>query len=263
MTFLCVEMLLLQNLHFLIAGVQKAGTTALWHYLSQHQQIRFGSRKELHFFDNERLNWDSPDYELLHREFAEDSRDKGLVFGDATPICTYWTPCHKRIHTYNPNIKLIISLRDPIERAFSHWRMETRRNAEDLPFSEAIRNGRNRVTEQAQRDGLHRVYSYVERGFYALQIMKLLDLFPREQLLFLRSNAIAEDRALTLARIATFLDISGFPDMPANRLHVAPMDGAELSRADIAYLRSLYREDVIKLSKILGASFDNWLTMRN
>lgn len=257
-----MENLLLRSLEFLIAGVQKAGTTALWRYLSQHPQIRFGSRKELHFFDNERLNWDYPDYEILHREFVEDSWDEGLVCGDATPICTYWTPCLERIHNYNPSIKLIVSLRDPIERAFSHWRMETRRNAETMSFCEAIRNGRTRVTEQAQRDGLHRVYSYVERGFYARQFNDLLGFFPREQVLLLRSDDIAEDHLVALARVSAFLEISTFPNLPGSRMNVHPADGPELVDADVDYLRSVYRDDVLEFSRMSGVLVGDWLTMR-
>ncbi|MGP3699493.1 hypothetical protein [Rhodobacter sp. NSM] len=70
---------------------------------------------------------------------------------------------------------LILPLRDPVERAHSHWRMEVARGNESLSFSEAIREGRARVA----RNG--RVFTYVERGFYGAQLERLETCFPREQ----------------------------------------------------------------------------------
>lgn len=153
---------------FLIAGVQKGSTTALHHMLRQHSSVFLSERKELHFFDNESHDWRSPTYDAYDAHFA--NAPDGAVCGEATPIYTYWGPALSRIHAYNPSMKFIVSLRDPAERAYSHWRMETLRGAETVSFSEAIRGGRQRVIDQAEIAGHHRVYSYVERGFYAPQI---------------------------------------------------------------------------------------------
>ena len=59
-----------KKLDFLIAGVQKGGTTVLWHFLKQHPDLLFGSLKELHFFDDESMDWKNPDYSTLHKHFA-------------------------------------------------------------------------------------------------------------------------------------------------------------------------------------------------
>lgn len=100
-------------------------------------------RKELHYFDDERIDWRSPDVTALHRSFDWSVRD--VVRGEATPIYTYWPRAIERIARYNPRAKLIVCLRHPVLRAYSHWRMETTRGAETLPFSRAIREGRARV----------------------------------------------------------------------------------------------------------------------
>jgi hypothetical protein len=91
----------------------------------------------------------------------------------------------ERIAAYNPRMRLILIFRDPIERAWSHWKMEYARGAETESFAWSIRDGRSRVDAGSVRAGLHRVYSYVERGFYGAQVERLLALFPREQVLFL------------------------------------------------------------------------------
>lgn len=161
---------------FFIAGVQKAGTTALAHYLSQHPGIDFCRVKESHHFDNERLDWSQPDRTGLHRHFDWSLSQR--LRGDATPIYTYWPNALDRIRAYNPRAKLIIILRHPSFRAYSHWRMEMARHRETLPFEIAIsKSGRQRVAEAP--GGVHRTHSYVERGFYAEQVVGVLSRFPR------------------------------------------------------------------------------------
>lgn len=189
----------MKKLDFLIAGVQKGGTTALWHFLSQHPEIAFGSRKELHFFDDETRDWDNPSYLDLHREYAQ--QDPNHLWGDATPIYTFWPPSMARIHEYNRNIKLIVTLRDPVERAYSHWRMETVRGAETLSFSDAIREGRKRLPKAGSLDASSRVYSYLERGFYAAQMLRLLAHFSNSQVLLLTQTQLKLDFESTLLRI--------------------------------------------------------------
>lgn len=234
----------LQKLGFLICGVQKCGTTALWHFLSRHSQIVFGPQKEMHVFDNEETNWNDPDYKTLHNPYAQNA--VGKLWGDATPIYTYWPPSLKRIHAYNPAIKLVVILRNPVERAYSHWRMEVARNAETLSFSNAIRQGRKRISSQQDIEGVHRVYSYVERGFYAAQLARLLHLFPREQVLVLRQIDLYGNHRVTLDRICDFLAIDRFVTYPESQQifshrqeKVAPLD-----TNDRAYLAELYADDL-------------------
>ena len=130
----------MRKLDFLIAGTQKGGTTALHNYLKQNPDVFLSEKKELHFFDNETIDWQNPPYEKYHDAFkTASSRQK---IGEATPIYTFWPDALARISKYNKDIKLIICLRNPTERAYSHWRMETSRQEEDLPFNLAIRHGR-------------------------------------------------------------------------------------------------------------------------
>src|SRR5215203_1796439 len=151
---------------FLIAGVQKAGTTALFEYMRDNPAIGLPAAKELHFFDNETdIDWSRPDYGAYHRFFPSEPACRG----EATPIYIYWPNSLERIKDYNPEMKLVLLFRDPVSRAWSHWKMEYARGAETEPFSWCIRQGRGRVAGDRDTPGFHRVYSYVERGFYGRQ----------------------------------------------------------------------------------------------
>ena len=105
-----------KRLDFLGIGVAKAGTSALHDYLIQHPQIGMGDTKEIHFFNRSQHyllpNWF---YFRYHRHFNFKSGKK--VYGEITPIYLYWRSAAARIWEYNPEIKLIAILRNPLDRA--------------------------------------------------------------------------------------------------------------------------------------------------
>jgi len=165
---------------FVIGGTQKGGTTALDAYLREHPEIcmatkqavsssrghpeiRTAGKKEVHFFDNEDyFSNGKPDYSKYHRRFNPEKAHQ--VLGEATPIYMYWNDSPRRIWEYNPKMKIIVLLRNPIDRAYSHWNMERLRNADTLFFWEAIKNENERCREALPLQ--HRVYSYISRGLY-------------------------------------------------------------------------------------------------
>src|SRR5580698_9894961 len=148
-----------QLVQAIIAGVQKGGTTSLFRYLQNHPQLQPPQQKELHFFDEESIDWSKPDYQLLHNAFGP-ADEKRKAF-EATPIYLFWPPALSRIKSYNPGIKLIFLFRDPIERAWSNWKMEIVRGRETLPFTVAIREGRKRLQTSHVLDRPWRLFSYV------------------------------------------------------------------------------------------------------
>ena len=156
---------------FLIAGVQKGGTTALFDYLGDYGDIALPAAKELHVFDDETQDWARPDYAAYEARFPD---PVGRPCGEATPIYSYWPGALARIAAYNRAMKLILVLRDPVARAWSHWRMETARGAETQPVGWCIRQGRQRLFG-AEPWGHHREFSYVERGFYSEQLDQVRD----------------------------------------------------------------------------------------
>lgn len=239
---------------FIVAGAQKAGTTALYDYLAEDPAIAMARIKETHFFDDEARDWSPPDYGDYHALF--DAPD-GRPCGEATPIYLYWPRSLERIAAYNPAMRLIVLLRDPVERAWSHWRMEHFRGVEPLSFSEAIRGGRARLFE-SQPWGYHREFSYVERGFYGEQLERLFALFPRDQALILRSTDLQDHPARTLAQARAFIGAPPAADAEPRRVHVgATAAGLDLAPEDAAFLRALYARDDERLKALTGFSFQD------
>jgi hypothetical protein len=238
---------------FLIAGVQKGGTTALFDYLGDYGDIALSHDKELHFFDDDARDWPAPDYGAYHARFPDPA---GRPCGEATPIYSYWPNCLERIAAYNPHIKLILVLRDPVERAWSHWRMEYARGAETQPFAWCVRQGRQRLF-QAEPWGHHREFSYVERGFYAEQVERAFALFPRPQVLITTSDALRGDPITTLDQVRAFLGLAAAPTPAPRETHVGrEMDyPSELTRADIDHLRGVYAADAERLAALTGIRF--------
>lgn len=245
------------QVQFLVAGVQKGGTTALFDYLNEHPGLRLPAIKEAHFFDDESVDWSKPDYGAYHALFPAAGGEGERLLGEATPIYIYWPRSLERIVDYNPAMRMILIFRDPIERAWSHWKMEYARGAETRPFAWCVREGRDRVAEDVDTPGHHRVHSYVERGFYGAQVERLLTLFPREQVLFLRSDELRADPARILCNVCDFLNAPRFVQITPKESHLAKdIDyGSTISPADRRYLRSLFATDQRLFSNTTGISF--------
>lgn len=245
-----------------VCGVQKGGTTSLHAHFCEHPELSAGARKELHFFDKEKRNWTKTEYRKLHEAFPADDGEK-LRF-DITPIYGYWPSAIERIKAYNPEAKLIYLFRDPFERAWSQYGMEFARKKETLTFAEAIREGRQRLKEIAPLAPKQRIYSYVERGFYGAQVHRALANFPREQLLFLKSDEFAADYKGTLAKVSAFLGIGAFPDTGAKRKNPRPkVEGLiEPTAEDMAVIAGAVRNDLVEFAKLTGLDVSNWTCMQ-
>ena len=249
-----------KRVEIVIGGVQKAGTTSLFRYLQAHPDLLPPLRaKELHFFDDEALDWSEPNYELFHAAFGDAGANRKAY--EATPIYLFWPPSLQRIRAYNPGMKLIFLFRDPIERAWSNWKMEINRQRETLPFHVAIRGGRKRLQDCGPLDRPWRLFSYVERGLYLDQVNNALRLFPRDQLLFLRSNDLKNDHGNTLRTVAQFLGIDEFPALAARFDHRTPPVDYRLTAIDIEFLRAIFYQDVLVFSRLTGLGVSDWPTI--
>ena len=233
-----------QRVSFIIAGVQKAGTTALFDYLGEDPRLSLSRAKEVHFFDDEAVDWDAPDYGAYHAKFA----DRPGLRGEATPIYLYWPKALERIAAYRADMKLIVLLRDPVERAWSHWRMETARGVETRDFSWCIRAGRQRLFE-GEPWGFDREFSYVERSFYGRQLARLFAVFPRDQVLVLRADHLEAWPQKLLDQISQFLGLAAGPRVEPRRVHVGTEMG-QMSAADRDYLTTLYAPDISLLNSL-------------
>jgi Sulfotransferase domain len=247
------------KLQFVIGGAQKAGTTTLDAIFRMHPKIQMAATKETHFFDDETLDWQNPPYDKLDAYFSGETEK---VCGEATPITLFWRPAIQRLHRYNPDTKFVLLLRNPVERAFSQWRHEYAGGRETLPFNEAIREvGRSRLATSGENDPERRVFSYVERGFYAKQLRYLMQYFPVQNIHCEISEDLFHDQAPVLQRLSVFLGIEDFSKkLPkvhayAGREIAYP---SEIQHDDRTYLSGLFRGDIAALEAILGRTIPQW-----
>ena len=203
-------------MRFVIGGAQKAGTSALAAYLSMHPSIRLPRAKEAHVFDAPDFDdaADTPSIDARYAaSFPLDPRTdaSGALHGDATPIYMFHPTLVARIARYNPRMRWIILLRDPVDRAISHWHMERARGADRWPMLPAMLLEDWRLHGHA--DDLRqlsplRTYSYRRRGDYARQLDTLYSTFPHDQLLVLRSSDLRDAPAATLSHVHRFLGVT-------------------------------------------------------
>jgi hypothetical protein len=237
---------------FLIAGAQKAGTSALFSYLGEHPEICLSLKKEVHYFDHGRITRLPHSDRYYHSWFPEDPGDR--LVGEATPIYLYWKSAPRRIQRYNPGMKVVVLLRNPITRAYSHWNMERQRGTEPLEFLEAIRTEAERC--RAVHPLQHRHYSYVDRGRYAGQLRRLRDCFPEEQILCLQHEELLQEPQNFLDQVTRFLGVSDLPCTPRT-VHAVPYD-EPLPREAHELLVELLGPEIEALEELLGWDCSHW-----
>lgn len=193
---------------FICIGTQKAGTTSLHDILIQHPDIFLSDRKENHFFD-----WDEryeKGVEWWLNEFYSEIKNEKVV-GAFTPDYIYFPSAAERMaKTYeNEDLKLIIILRHPADRAYSHYLMSKGRGYDNLSFEEAINSEAERIQQGFfEKDN----FSYLDRGHYLEQINRFLTFVHKEKILFLNfEKDIRQNLEGTLERIQLFIGVEPIP----------------------------------------------------
>jgi len=249
---------MINKIDFIVCGTQKGGTSALDTYLREHPEICMADNKEIHFFDNDSVFQSGiPDYSLYHSTFNPKAHHQ--IMGEATPIYMYWYDAPKRIWQYNPDIKLIIILRNPIERAFSHWNMERSRNTEQLFFWDALINKEERCRTALPYQ--HRIYSYIDRGHYLEQLRRLWHYFPKKQILILKNEILREQPHKTLDKICNFLGVDTAPmqSIAPKEIHKLPYI-SPISCQEKEYLQRQFRHEILNLEQELNWNCSDWLS---
>jgi hypothetical protein len=244
-----------RTVDFVICGTQKGGTTALDAYLRDHPEVCMANRKETHYFDNEEyFRYQNPDYSKYHAFFSPTKRHR--IIGETTPIYMYWRESPKRIFEYNPEIKIIIILRNPIDRAYSHWNMERLRNADNLPFKKAIYTEIDRCRKALPYQ--HRVFSYIDRGRYLEQLRRIWTHFSKERTLILKHEDLKNSPLATLGQVTSFLGITEFNNLENKNEHSLPY-ASQINKDEKDFLRSIYQPEIIALEAELQWDCSNWL----
>ena len=140
---------------FIVIGCQKCATTSLYDYLIQHPNISSATEKEIHFFDsnyNVGITWYRSFFPTVFSKQFSKLRKEKFVTGEASPMYIFNPIVSKRILSILPNVKLIAILRNPIDRAYSHYNMQVKNGYETLSFEEAIKNEEKRIMGEREKE---------------------------------------------------------------------------------------------------------------
>ncbi|WP_300389144.1 sulfotransferase [uncultured Nocardioides sp.] len=253
-----------------MAGVQKAGTSTLYRVLVSHQSIARAPQKEWHFFDDESMDWSSEvtGYEVARRG----PRARATMSVDASPSYFFWPGALERIRAWNPDVPLVLSFRDPVDRAFSHWVMNyTRRLApeERLSFAETVRIGYDASWIGTRPAGWSdkdlRTRSVVGRGLYGAQLAHAQSLFPAEQLHLLDFHAFVKDQQAAADKLVADLGLAPYEkplEPQARSASQTGFEGVAPTAEDIEVLVAAYAEDLPLFTRLSGLDTSGWTTSR-
>lgn len=247
---------------FLVLGGQRCGSTSLFAIVCEHPQVLAPSHKELHHFDRPRHG----DLSFYRRAFPSrvhlQARARRLssrvLTGEATTYYLFHPAVPQRVARALPGVLLVAILRDPVDRAYSHYQLSVRGGRETLPFEAALDAEAERLAGEEERlaadpaydSPAHRHQSYVTRGVYLPQLERWHACFPPERLLVLRSEDLFERPAETVAQVTAFLGLDTHPGplpSPRNRVTYEHMEPATRER-----LRRVFEEPNRRLEAYLG-----------
>lgn len=261
---------------FLLIGAKRGGSTSFYFDLITHPQVallfprpdrlpKAAATKGIHYFDSNYFRgkrWYASHLPSTMTRRAQQLAAGGQVItGEGSPYYLTHPATPGRVARDLPAVKLLAVLRDPVQRAYSHWKERVREGREALSFREAINQEAQRVGDDArrlQRDPrfysyAHEQQSYLEQSRYGAALERWLQRFPRSSLLLIKSEDYYEDPSASLDRAATFLGIQ-----PGRFKHGAPRNAApgdSLDRGTQLYVENRLREDAERLAELTGITW--------
>ncbi len=205
---------------FIIGGERRSGTTALYYWLRDHAAIHLYPQPDMDYFIEAELfskEWvDGPaDASRWQREHSVDEysdlfqhNDERSVIGQKDADLLFWKPTHKRIASYLPECRFVFVLRDPVDRAWSHYWNEFAKGRETLSFEDALagEEARSRTSDYAK---LH--LGYVQRGYYELSLTSFFQhIAPSNTLVVTLEEAQSEPNGV-LNKVFTFIGVDPLP----------------------------------------------------
>ena len=211
---------------FLVIGTKRGGTTSLWRYLIQHPLVPrlfpAWNTKTSHYFEDNFARgeaWYRSHFPTVkQREALERKHDGPSKVGEAAPLYMFHPLAAGRVAELMPQARMIVLLRDPVERAYSHWKERRTEGKEPLGFADALAAEPARtagekarlITEPGYVSEAYDWYSYRARGRYLEHLEPWLDRFPREQFLFLPSETFYRSPAESYAQILAFIGLPAY-----------------------------------------------------
>jgi hypothetical protein len=247
---------------FLLVGTQRGGTTTLYHYLVRHPQI-LGAvlDKEVHYFDlhaDRGLSWYRARFPTARYRSAVRRRAGAALVGEATPYYLFHPGVPGRVARALPHALGVAMLRDPVERAWSHYRHEVDLGYETLSFEDAIACEDERLAGEAERltddpaavSFEHQHHSYLSRGRYAEQLERWFSAVGRERVHVLKSEAFFTEPGPEFIRLLDFLGVSRWQPPSWRALNAATATG--MTSATRERLRAYFGPHDERLTALLG-----------
>lgn len=258
---------------FLIIGAKRGGTTSLYYDLLKVPQIvplfpspehlpKAAATKGIHFFDSEYsrgMRWYRSHMPTRASRRRHEKRiGKRVIVGEASPYYLFHPLAAERSFAALPKAKLILILRDPVQRTYSHWKERRRSNAEPLEFLEALDAEPKRlegeeerlVADPGYRSYAHEQQSYLSQSRYARALRRWADLYGMENILVIPSEEYYGDQTAVVAQVATFLGVDPGGVEAGERRNAAT--GGKMP-ADIAErLRGELSADIAELEQMIG-----------
>ena len=243
---------------FILIGTQKGGTTSLYNLLVQHPQIHTAARQDVHSFDQYYENgfdWYCAQFPALA---------PGHITGEASPFYMAHPRVAERIAHDCPHTRLIVMLRNPADRAISHYEQEFRRQHDTADLAKALADEEQRTAKDwaalaagalLTRSNAQR-FSYRQRGYYARQLQPYFDRFPRQQLFVLQSETFFTQPLDILPNLYHFLGVD--PAFRPTDWSVRKPGHYEKSQYDALYreLMQHYEPENETLFALLGERYD-------
>ena len=215
---------------FIIIGESKCGTTSLYNYMIQHPAIKPALTKEINFFNwshGKPQNWYNAHFPTkFKKKFSKNVFKKPFLTGEATPLYLFNSQVPKRMFKIIPNVKIIIVLRNPIDRAYSHYHdLGVRLGGEKRTFGDAIRSElkileeKNYVITDYDGNFTDRLYQYVVRGIYLDHLKIWMDVYPVKQFLILKTEELEKNPSEILDSVFKFLSIPDYDKINFEKKH--------------------------------------------
>lgn len=247
---------------FIIIGAQKAGTTFLFHYLSQHPDIIAPPEKEVHFF-NQRADEPITHYKHYFPLKIRRLINPRLIAGEATPDYIIYPQVAKLIKEHIPNVKLIVLLRNPIDRAFSHYKHNISKKREWHSFEDALKYEEIRTNLDyidiytTRKDTIKNYcnFSYKRKGIYVEQLQWIYNYFNKNQVLIVESERLFSRSDETIHGVTEFLGLRplSFSSYPAKGVSKLDLSLNARTRDKLGKYFSDHNQSLFSL---IGKSFD-------
>jgi hypothetical protein len=239
---------------FLIIGAQRAGTTSLHKYLMRHAGTARPTRKEIHYFDRYfdlGELWYRSHFPLRSRLRRGDATR--VITGEATADYLFHPLVPERARHLVPEARLIVVLRNPVERAYSGWRLMQRTGIDRRPFDEAVRRELEVLTISADQRPSPSIGEYLARGLYATQLERLFRFFPQDRVLLLSSEDLFGRPASVMNVVQDFLGLERRELGPFEPMNSAP--GPRLDPVLGAELADFFRPHNERLYELVSRDF--------